>query len=123
MDIPLSFPSIITFVFTLGVGYLLLLWAYWGADRLNEWYALDAFDKTLQTLVIGGTVTFVSLVFLGAPLSYLISGTPNSDTFWWSWFYTNLGGIIIIESIVFCMVELLLQAILSREEADIEYSV
>lgn len=122
MDIPLSFPSVIVFIFTLGVGYLVLIWAYWIADRLNEWYALDAFDKTLQTLVIGGTVTFVSLVILGAPLSYLISGTPSSDTFWWNWFWTNLGAIIIVESVMFLAVGFLLQSLLSREETVIDYS-
>jgi hypothetical protein len=120
LDIPLTLSSIIIFIFTLGVGYLLLLWAYSDSDRLDEWYALDAFDKTVQTLIIGGTVTFFSLLIQGAPLAYLTSGTPNSDTFWWNWFYMNLGGIIIAESIVFLLAELVLRLILSRE-VEIDY--
>jgi hypothetical protein len=120
LDIPLTLSAIIIFVFTLGVGYLLLLWAYSDSDRLDEWYTLDAFDKTVQTLIIGGTVTLFSLLIQGAPLAYLVSGTPNSDTFWWNWFYTNLGGIIIAESIVFLLAELVLRLILSRE-VEIDY--
>jgi hypothetical protein len=121
LDILVDVPSIVSFIFTLGIGYLLLLSAYWGADRLSDWYSLDAFDKSLQTLVTGGTVTFVSLVILQAPLSYLVSETPSSDTFWWNWFSTNLAGIVFIETVVFSVVWSLLYELLSRE-AEIEYA-
>jgi hypothetical protein len=114
MDVPLTISSIIVFILTLGVGYVILFWAYLNAERLDEWYVLDSFDKTFQTLVIGGSVTLVSLIFLNAPWSYLPSETTISSSVWWNWFWNNLGAIAIVEATMIYIVTFILQTYLSR---------
>jgi hypothetical protein len=123
LDIPLSFSSIIVFVLTLGVGYIILLWAYSNAGRLQEWYDRDAFDKSLQTLVIGGTVTLASLIFLNAPLSTLISETSDLSTAWWLWLWNNLGAMLVVESLLIYVVQFTIQSYLGRTiETVVEYA-
>ena len=96
MSIPGSTLSIIVFLFTIGVGYVILVWAYSSANKLEEWYKIDTFDKTLQTFLVGGLITIMSFLILKAPLNLLIDSNIT-EVFWENWIRTNLSGIIISE--------------------------
>jgi len=98
--------ALVIFVLTFGVGYVILIWVYSNANRLREWYELNVFDKTMMTFIVGGTVTFFSLLIMKAPFHYLLSGS------WELWLQNNLGGLIIAESLVIMETALLVRTYL-----------
>jgi len=112
VSIPVSALSIITFLFTIGVGYVILVWAYSSANKMEEWYKLDAFDKTMQTFLVGGLVSIMSFLILNAPLDNLILDSSTTIPLWENWFYTNLSGIIISESMISVVTWILIKALL-----------
>jgi len=113
LDLPIPELSIVFFVLTFGVGYVVLIWAYSNAKRLHDWYDLDTFDKTLQTFVVGGVITCISLFGLNAPWSSL-TNTVISTAVWWDWFWKNIGALLVVESLLVCVVQTLIQEYLSR---------
>jgi hypothetical protein len=124
MDIPFSTLSLIAFIFTVGVGYIILLWAYSSVNRIREWYELNVFDKTMQTFFVGGIASFVSLMIMKAPLLQMISNTTMSSTVWMDWLAKNLGGLIISESVVIVVTLMLINEYLVKPFSEISnYSV
>jgi SNF family Na+-dependent transporter len=62
---PSSAFELVLFVLTFVVGYSTLLIGYRNAGRLGEWYAVPAFDKTVQTFIVGGIISIFTIVILG----------------------------------------------------------
>lgn len=79
---------------------------------MEEWYKLDAFDKTMQTFLVGGLVSIMSFLILNAPLDNLILDSSTTIPLWENWFYTNLSGIIISESMISVVTWILIKALL-----------
>ena len=119
MEIPLTTFSFIVFFLTVGVGYVILMWSYDSANRIKDWYNMDAFDKTMQTFVVGGFITFASFIVLRAPLSLLTTSNEVSTNQFVNWLWINSKGFLIVELIVILLVWIVAQDMLTLENNDI----
>ena len=81
----IGLQSLLLLVFTFGVGYVALFWAYRRAGRLHIWHKLSDFDKAMRTFIVGGIISWLVFLFSNAPLD---STLPSR---WWSWFIQSSG--------------------------------
>lgn len=98
--------SIIIFLFTEAIGYMILLGAYAWNKRLREWYKRDSFDKALQCFLVGGFVSSFVIFNFTPPL------TSSVLADWLTWLSSKWISIVIWEAnlavlMLFAMIELL----------------
>lgn len=121
MSLPNPTSSIIAFVLTFCVGYVTLLTAYYQADRLPEFFGLDAFDKTIMTFIAGGIISVASLAFLNAPVISIFYETNTYSTLT-SWLSRNFGIMVIIEVVLIMLVSMSIRLFLERnDETFVDY--
>lgn len=108
MDLPLPEFSLIFFVMTFGVGYVTLLWAYSGANRLYDWNGLDMFDKTLQTFTVGAVITLASMIALDVPFYFFTSDFGSTDQ-WLGMFGRDVLLLIPLELTLIFLVKKLIE--------------
>lgn len=129
MELPDPTSSIIVFVLTFCVGYITILIAYYRVGRLSEWLALDVFDKTIVTFIVGGIVTTVSLASLNAPASTLFFTTDTTSTATVFnqlslWLSDNFGIMVAMELTLITAIILLIDIFLRRHGSNsIDYAV
>lgn len=115
MELPIPAFSIIAFILTFCVGYITLLFSYFQSGRILEWYSIDMFDKTIQTFLVGGIISVISLFTLNAPVAYLFEESVEAYNVWAVWFSRNLGVMVLFELTLVLFVSVLIQMHLLRQ--------